>query len=104
MRPVQDHSVEARPSLARVARSSATKPAPKAASKPRNRANLPEPRIGTSGWHYDSWWGPVFPEGLRKKDARLLRDPLQRDRAQRALLPHADLGGRARLVQSDAGR
>jgi uncharacterized protein YecE (DUF72 family) len=25
--------------------------------------------IGTSGWHYDSWWGPFFPEGVRKKDA-----------------------------------
>ncbi|HJW78066.1 MAG TPA: DUF72 domain-containing protein, partial [Beijerinckiaceae bacterium] len=30
---------------------------------------MPEARIGTSGWHYDSWWGPFFPEGLRKKDA-----------------------------------
>jgi uncharacterized protein YecE (DUF72 family) len=28
-----------------------------------------ELRIGTSGWHYDSWWGPFFPEGLKKKDA-----------------------------------
>ena len=26
-------------------------------------------RIGTSGWHYGSWWGPFFPAGLRKKDA-----------------------------------
>lgn len=26
-------------------------------------------RIGTSGWHYDSWWGPFFPPKLRKKDA-----------------------------------
>jgi uncharacterized protein YecE (DUF72 family) len=26
-------------------------------------------RIGTSGWHYQSWWGPFFPEGVRKKDA-----------------------------------
>lgn len=25
--------------------------------------------IGTSGWHYDSWWGPLFPPGLRKSDA-----------------------------------
>ncbi len=25
--------------------------------------------IGTSGWHYPSWWGPFFPEGVRKKDA-----------------------------------
>jgi uncharacterized protein YecE (DUF72 family) len=26
-------------------------------------------RIGTSGWHYASWWGPFFPAGIRKKDA-----------------------------------
>lgn len=26
-------------------------------------------RIGTSGWHYASWWGPFFPQGIRKKDA-----------------------------------
>jgi uncharacterized protein YecE (DUF72 family) len=26
-------------------------------------------RIGTSGWHYDSWWGPFFPQGLAKKEA-----------------------------------
>jgi uncharacterized protein YecE (DUF72 family) len=26
-------------------------------------------RIGTSGWHYASWWGPFFPEGLRKAEA-----------------------------------
>lgn len=26
-------------------------------------------RIGTSGWHYKSWWGPFFPDGVRKKDA-----------------------------------
>jgi uncharacterized protein YecE (DUF72 family) len=25
--------------------------------------------IGTSGWHYASWWGPFFPKGIRKKDA-----------------------------------
>jgi len=24
-------------------------------------------RIGTSGWHYDSWRGPFFPSGLRLK-------------------------------------
>jgi uncharacterized protein YecE (DUF72 family) len=42
-------------------------PAPK--PKERGRSNLPEARIGTSGWHYDSWWGPFFPDGLRKKDA-----------------------------------
>ena len=69
MRPVQDSSVEARPSLARLASRKATKPARKAPAKARNRPNLPEPRIGTSGWHYQSWWGPFFPEGLRKKDA-----------------------------------
>jgi uncharacterized protein YecE (DUF72 family) len=26
-------------------------------------------RIGTSGWHYASWWGPFFPTDIRKKDA-----------------------------------
>ena len=25
-------------------------------------------RIGTSGWHYASWKGPFFPEGLKAKD------------------------------------
>src|SRR3954453_21502057 len=28
-----------------------------------------EIRIGTSGWHYASWWGPFFPAELRKTDA-----------------------------------
>lgn len=28
-----------------------------------------ELRIGTSGWHYKDWWGPFYPEKLRKKDA-----------------------------------
>jgi uncharacterized protein YecE (DUF72 family) len=31
--------------------------------------NVSELRIGTSGWHYDSWWGPFFPTDIRKKDA-----------------------------------
>lgn len=26
-------------------------------------------RIGTSGWHYASWWGPFFPPELPKKQA-----------------------------------
>lgn len=26
-------------------------------------------RIGTSGWHYQSWWGPFFPPGVKKKDS-----------------------------------
>jgi uncharacterized protein YecE (DUF72 family) len=30
---------------------------------------MSEVRIGTSGWHYGSWWGPFFPQGLKKKDA-----------------------------------
>ena len=30
---------------------------------------MSEVRIGTSGWHYDSWWGPFFPDDIRKKDA-----------------------------------
>ena len=28
-----------------------------------------EVRIGTSGWHYNGWWGPFFPPDLKKKDA-----------------------------------
>lgn len=28
-----------------------------------------EIRIGTSGWHYDSWWGPFFPKDLPGKKA-----------------------------------
>ena len=24
--------------------------------------------IGTSGWHYDHWLGPFYPEDLNKKD------------------------------------
>ena len=35
----------------------------------RPRGAAPALRIGTSGWSYDSWWGPFFPDGLRKKDA-----------------------------------
>ena len=26
-------------------------------------------RIGTSGWHYRDWWGPFYPDKVRKKDA-----------------------------------
>lgn len=26
-------------------------------------------RVGTSGWHYAGWWGPFYPETVRKKDA-----------------------------------
>jgi uncharacterized protein YecE (DUF72 family) len=26
-------------------------------------------RIGTSGWHYAGWWGPFYPQDLKKKDA-----------------------------------
>jgi uncharacterized protein YecE (DUF72 family) len=34
------------------------------------RAGKPgELRIGTSGWHYASWWGPFFPDDIKKKDA-----------------------------------
>jgi uncharacterized protein YecE (DUF72 family) len=33
------------------------------------RNSLPELRIGTSGWHYADWWGPFYPETLKKKDA-----------------------------------
>lgn len=33
------------------------------------RNYLPELRIGTSGWHYSSWWGPFYPPDVKKKDA-----------------------------------
>ena len=26
-------------------------------------------RIGTSGWHYAHWWGPLYPAGLPRKRA-----------------------------------
>lgn len=30
---------------------------------------MPQILIGTSGWHYASWWGPFFPQEVKKKDA-----------------------------------
>lgn len=36
---------------------------------PGRRNSRPEMRIGTSGWHYADWWGPFYPETLKKKDA-----------------------------------
>jgi uncharacterized protein YecE (DUF72 family) len=56
--------------MVRVA-SSSEQERPEAASlaRPRRRGdNRPRILIGTSGWHYASWWGPFYPEGLRKKD------------------------------------
>jgi uncharacterized protein YecE (DUF72 family) len=26
-------------------------------------------RVGTSGWHYRDWWGPFYPDEVKKKDA-----------------------------------
>ncbi len=40
---------------------------PKTYAQRRNRE--PELRVGTSGWHYASWFGPFYPHGLKKKDA-----------------------------------
>jgi uncharacterized protein YecE (DUF72 family) len=38
-------------------------------TRPRRSGDAsPRILIGTSGWHYASWWGPFYPEGLRKKD------------------------------------
>lgn len=34
----------------------------------RDRSNLPNPRIGTSGWHYTPWRGPFYPETMKPKD------------------------------------
>jgi hypothetical protein len=33
-----------------------------------NEAAMRRVRIGTSGWHYQSWRGPFFPKTLPKKD------------------------------------
>jgi uncharacterized protein YecE (DUF72 family) len=33
------------------------------------RLQVPELRIGTSGWHYADWWGPFYPQDLKKKQA-----------------------------------
>lgn len=29
----------------------------------------PELRVGTSGWHYAGWWGPFYPQSVKKQDA-----------------------------------
>lgn len=29
----------------------------------------PELRVGTAGWHYAGWWGPFYPQAVKKKDA-----------------------------------
>ena len=34
----------------------------------REPSNLPEVRIGTSGWHYEAWRGPFYPEDIKTKD------------------------------------
>ena len=38
---------------------------PASSSEP---SNLPEVRIGTSGWHYEAWRGPFYPEDIKTKD------------------------------------
>ena len=30
---------------------------------------MPQILIGTSGWHYASWWGPFFPKEVKKNEA-----------------------------------
>jgi uncharacterized protein YecE (DUF72 family) len=37
--------------------------------RPQKTGAQGELRIGTSGWHYKDWWGPFFPNDIRKKDA-----------------------------------
>src|SRR4051812_20878207 len=69
MSEVRDHPIQAKPPIARARPGAATKALSERAPPRPIRPNLAEPRIGTSGWHYQSWWGPFFPEGLRKKDA-----------------------------------
>jgi uncharacterized protein YecE (DUF72 family) len=34
-----------------------------------DRSSEADLRIGTSGWHYADWWGPFYPDTVRKKDA-----------------------------------
>ena len=34
----------------------------------REPSNLPEVRIGTSGWHYEAWRGPFYPQDMKTKD------------------------------------
>src|SRR5690606_31124290 len=36
---------------------------------PRERLPAVTLHVGTSGWHYAGWWGPFFPEDVKKKDA-----------------------------------
>ena len=63
-------------------------------------------RIGTSGWHYASWRGPFFPDGLRLKD-KWARGPqtylgvLVEDFPNMAMLigPHTALGNIPRSIE-----
>jgi uncharacterized protein YecE (DUF72 family) len=38
-------------------------------SRKRGRPKTGTLHVGTSGWHYDHWWGPFYPPDVRKKDA-----------------------------------
>ena len=60
--------------------------------------------IGTSGWSYESWRGPFFPErGCRSSISWNTMPSAIRDRrTQRRVLPHADARGRARLARQTA--
>ncbi len=73
MRSVQrrrkaDEHGAAGPSLAQ-AKAVRTRRGRGSAASAQNELRAGALRVGTSGWHYDSWWGPFFPQNLRKKDA-----------------------------------
>lgn len=42
---------------------------PKSGSTKQKKPDKGRVRIGTSGWHYQDWWGPFYPKDLSKKDA-----------------------------------
>jgi uncharacterized protein YecE (DUF72 family) len=44
---------------------------PKRKSRKTIRSTNGALRVGTSGWHYDHWWGPFYPPDVRKKNALL---------------------------------
>lgn len=44
-------------------------PSTRARTSEETRVEAGRAWIGTSGWHYDSWWGDFFPADTKKKDA-----------------------------------
>ena len=60
--------------------------------------------IGTSGWTYDGWRGPFYPEGRAEEGLALPGTPTQFPTTEinGVVLPHAVARGRARLARPDA--